>query len=174
MDAKKEASALDTVGSRVLAHLAAAQPAAEADVKALEAHGNEKLEVSAKQMMAAAAAFDNALDVIAKAAAAPALDANSEPAGNQAQDLNGPPRAIGTGCRMSARRSRTSSRSPVMRGTSPWVFIPTDSRARSSSRWRRRVDGFRADGRICDFDLAGAAARGAAEGAVREVCAHAV
>jgi ribonucleoside-diphosphate reductase alpha chain len=94
MDAKKEASALDTVGSRVLAHLAAAQPAAEADVKALEAHGNEKLEVSAKQMMAAAAAFDNALDVIAKAAAAPALDANSEPAGNQAQDLNGPPRAI--------------------------------------------------------------------------------
>ncbi|MGA7343430.1 MAG: vitamin B12-dependent ribonucleotide reductase, partial [Terracidiphilus sp.] len=96
MDAKKEPSALDAAGSRALAHLAQAQPAAEADVKALEAHANEKLEVSAKQVMGAAMAFQNALEAIAGAAAPPVLTATpavSETAA-QTQDLNGPPRAV--------------------------------------------------------------------------------
>jgi ribonucleoside-diphosphate reductase alpha chain len=96
MDAKKEPSALDAVGSRVLAHLAAAQPAAEADLKALEAKSTEKLEVSAKQIVAAAAAFQGAIEEIAKAAAVPVLTpqpAASEPA-REAQDMNGPPRAV--------------------------------------------------------------------------------
>jgi ribonucleoside-diphosphate reductase alpha chain len=99
MDAKKEPSALDAVGSRLLSHLAAAQPAAEADLKTLEAHGADKLEVSAKQMLAAAQAFQKALEEIASAAAvpvltaAPSLDAASEPAKDE-QDLNGPPRAV--------------------------------------------------------------------------------
>ncbi len=39
MDAKKEPSALDAAGGRLLSHLAASQPAAEADLKTLEAHG---------------------------------------------------------------------------------------------------------------------------------------
>jgi ribonucleoside-diphosphate reductase alpha chain len=99
MDAKKEPSALDAAGSRLLSHLAAAQPAAEADLKTLEAHGADKLEVSAKQMLAAAQAFQKVLEEIASAAAvpvltaAPSLDAASEPAKDE-QDLNGPPRAV--------------------------------------------------------------------------------
>ncbi len=98
--AKKEPSALDAAGSRVLSNLASAQPAAEADLKALEAHPGETLEVSAKQVAAAAAAFGNALEEIAQAAAVPVLaptpafDAAGEAAQDQAQDLNAPPRAV--------------------------------------------------------------------------------
>ncbi len=100
IDAKKEPSALDAVGSRLLSHLAASQPAAEADVKLLEAHGAEKVEVSAKQLHAAAQAFQKALDEIAAAAAVPVLTATPTPAldatemAKEEQDLNAPPRAI--------------------------------------------------------------------------------
>jgi ribonucleoside-diphosphate reductase alpha chain len=100
MDQKKEPSALDVSGSRVLAHLAAGQKAAEIDMKALEAKPGEKLEVSAKQVMAAAASFRLALDEIAQAAAVPVLTSAAslenaqEPVKDPAQDLNGPPRAV--------------------------------------------------------------------------------
>jgi ribonucleoside-diphosphate reductase alpha chain len=96
IDAKKEPSALDAVGSRVLTQMAASQPAAEADLKALEAKPAEKIEFTAKQVAAAAAAYQKALDDLAKASAvlvltpAPAVSAAAEPA----QDLNAPPRAI--------------------------------------------------------------------------------
>jgi ribonucleoside-diphosphate reductase alpha chain len=99
MDAKKEPSALDAVGSRVLGHTAASQPAAEADLRTLEARGADKVEVSAQQLLAAARAFQKALEEIATAAAvpvltaAPSLDATSETAKDE-QDLNAPPRAI--------------------------------------------------------------------------------
>ncbi len=99
MDTKKEPSALDTVGGRLLSHLAASQPAAEADLKMLEAHGGDKVEVSAKQLHAVAAAFQRSLEEIATAAAvpvltaAPSLDAASL-AGAEEQDLNAPPRAV--------------------------------------------------------------------------------
>ncbi len=99
MDAKKEPSALDAAGSRLLANLAASQAAAEADVKLLEAHGADKVEVSAKQLLATVQAFQKALDEIAAAAAVPVL--TPAPAMNpateiprEAQDLNAPPRAI--------------------------------------------------------------------------------
>ncbi|MGA2339485.1 MAG: vitamin B12-dependent ribonucleotide reductase [Terracidiphilus sp.] len=107
MDAKKEPSALDAAGSRLLSHLAASQPAAEADVKLLQshieahigAHGADKVEVSAKQLLAASQAFQKALDEIAAAAAVPVLTAT--PAVNaaaeiprEAKDLNAPPPAI--------------------------------------------------------------------------------
>jgi ribonucleoside-diphosphate reductase alpha chain len=97
---KKDPSALDTVGSRVLATLGAGQQPADADVRALEAKIGEKLEVSAKQVIAAAAAFQNALEEIAKAAAVPVLtpslpvESKHESPRDEAQDLNGPPRAI--------------------------------------------------------------------------------
>ena len=100
LDAKKEPSALDAVGSRVLAYLAAAQPAVEADVKALEAKIGDKLEVSARQVVAAATAFQKALEEIAKAAAvpllaaSPALEAGLEAGKDAVQDPNGPPRAV--------------------------------------------------------------------------------
>ncbi len=101
MDAKREPSALDAAGARVLANLAAGHPAAEADVKALEARTGDKLEVSSKSVVGAAAAFQKALDEIARAAAvpllspSPALDATPEAAvQNAAQDLNAPPRAV--------------------------------------------------------------------------------
>jgi ribonucleoside-diphosphate reductase alpha chain len=98
-DKKKEPSALDVVGGRVLSHLTALQPAAEADLKALEAHAGEKVEVSAKQLQAAAIALQKALDEVAKAAAvpvllaAPSLDSVEMPRAEE-QDLNAPPRAI--------------------------------------------------------------------------------
>jgi ribonucleoside-diphosphate reductase alpha chain len=98
MDEKKsEPSPLDLAGGRVVAQLALGKPAAEADVKVLETKIGEKLEVSAKQVIAAAAAFQRALDEIARAAAvpllkpAPALEASTEAA---KQDLNAPPRAV--------------------------------------------------------------------------------
>jgi len=56
------ASALDSVGAHLLTQMAAAQPLAEADVKALEAKPGEKVELSAKQVAAAATAFQKALD----------------------------------------------------------------------------------------------------------------
>ncbi len=100
MDAKKEPSALDVAGSRLLSHLAASQPAAEADLKTLETHAGDKLEVSAKQMLAAAQAFQKALEEIATAAAlpvlaaSPSLDAATDLATTNEQDLNAPPRAV--------------------------------------------------------------------------------
>jgi ribonucleoside-diphosphate reductase alpha chain len=102
MDAKKEPSALDAVGSRVMTQLAAGQPAAEADVKALEAKSADKVEVTAKQVVAAATAFQQALDEIAKAAGMPVLPSSAtleaaaqakDPA-QDPQDLTGPPRAV--------------------------------------------------------------------------------
>jgi len=100
MDAKKEPSPLDAAGSRVLASLAAGYAAAEADVKALEAKPGDKLEVSARQVLAAATAFELALEEIAQAAAVPVLAPSpaqttaQEPAKDSVQDQNGPPRAV--------------------------------------------------------------------------------
>jgi ribonucleoside-diphosphate reductase alpha chain len=96
LDTKREPSALDAACSRVLAQLAAGHVAAEADVKALEAKISEKLEVTAKQVIAAAASFQKSLDEIAKATAAQTVASAPvfEPAQEPAQDLNGPPRAV--------------------------------------------------------------------------------
>jgi len=101
MDAKKEPSALDAIGTRVLASMAAGQPVADADVKALEAKISDKLEVTAKHVIAAAGAFSRAMDEIAKAAAMPVIKATPAPAplapapmAPPPQDLNAPPRAV--------------------------------------------------------------------------------
>ncbi len=100
IDTKKEPSALDAVGSRVLGTLSGSQPAAEADLKTLETHGADQVEVSAKQLTAAARAFQKALEEIANAAAVPvltpmpAVDTAEDLARAQAQDLNAPPRAV--------------------------------------------------------------------------------
>src|SRR5579863_8581775 len=95
LDAKKQPSALDAAGSRVLAHVAAGQQPAETDLKALEAKISEKLEVTAKSVIAAANAFQRALDEFAKATSVPqmtaALGLEETPI---PQDLNGPPRAV--------------------------------------------------------------------------------
>ena len=87
------------MGSRLLANLTASQAAAEADVKLLEAHSADKVEVSAKQLLATVQAFQKALDEIATAAAVPVLTPTPamSPATEiprEAQDLNAPPRAI--------------------------------------------------------------------------------
>ena len=96
MDAKREPSALDAVGSRVLAHLAAGQAASEADLKTLEAKISEKLEVTAKQVVAAAASFQKSIEEIARTAALPVMTPalTFEAAQQAAQDLNAPPRAV--------------------------------------------------------------------------------
>ncbi len=110
IDAKKEPTALDGAANRVMTNMAAAQPAAEADVKALEARPGEKVEVNARQLAQAAAFFRNALDAIGvtgsggeapalagSPAASPTTAAPSmapAEAPEPAQDLNGPPRAV--------------------------------------------------------------------------------
>jgi ribonucleoside-diphosphate reductase alpha chain len=97
MDAKKEPSALDVVGSRVLTQMASGRAPADADVKALEAKVGEKLELTAKQVIAAATAFQESLDEIARAAAVPVINASAAfeaAARAAAQDLNAPPRAV--------------------------------------------------------------------------------
>ncbi len=97
LDAKKEPSPLDAAGSRVMAQLAAGQPAAEADVKALEAKAGDTLQVTAKSVVLAAAAFQKTLEEIAQAAAVPLLQPSpdlAQEAASAAQDLNGPPRAV--------------------------------------------------------------------------------
>ena len=94
IDTKKEPSALDAIGERVLTQMAAGKIAAEADLKALEAKPAEKVEVSAKQISAAVAAFQNALDQIARAAKAQSLAAAAAAEAAQEQDLNTPPRAV--------------------------------------------------------------------------------
>jgi len=98
MDAKREPSPLDAAAGRVLANLAKGQLASEADVKTLEAKAGEKLEVSARQMIAVAASFQRALDEISKAAAAQVLASSAAIETAQAkdpvQDPNGPPRAV--------------------------------------------------------------------------------
>jgi ribonucleoside-diphosphate reductase alpha chain len=93
METKKEATALDVAGQRVLAQLATGQPASEADLKTLEAKITEKLEVTAKSVVSAAGAFQRALEEIAKATTVPQMTAAL--AEEQVpQDLNGPPRAV--------------------------------------------------------------------------------
>jgi ribonucleoside-diphosphate reductase alpha chain len=94
---KKEPSPLDAAGSRILAQLAIGHAAADADLKALEAKIGEKLEITAKSVLTAAAAFQKSLEEIAKAAAVPTLKATPAPAAPPTplpQDLNGPPRAV--------------------------------------------------------------------------------
>src|SRR6201993_647897 len=75
MDAKKEPSAIEAAGQRVMAQLAAGQPAAEADLKTLEAKISEKLEVTAKSVVAASSIFQRALEEIAKATSVPQMTA---------------------------------------------------------------------------------------------------
>jgi len=99
-DAKREPSAFDVAGSRVLASLALGHAAAVDDIKMLEAKSAEKIDLTAKQVVAAATAFQRALEEIAKAAAVPTLKAVHSPSladsttHEAKQDLNGPPRAI--------------------------------------------------------------------------------
>jgi ribonucleoside-diphosphate reductase alpha chain len=103
---KNEPTALDAAGARVLAALSSGAEAAEADVKTLEAKITDKLEVSTKQIIAAAAAFQATLDALASsevkmaevkaaaakvAAVAPVPLAANMPAN---QDLNAPPKAV--------------------------------------------------------------------------------
>src|SRR5579862_3873438 len=97
MDTKKEPSALDVLGGRVLAQMAAGRVPSDADVKALETKISEKLEVSAKHVIAAATAFQKTLDDLSKASSVPVLNASAafEAAAKAAeQDLNAPPRAV--------------------------------------------------------------------------------
>jgi ribonucleoside-diphosphate reductase alpha chain len=100
-DAKKaEPTALDAAGARVLASLATGAEVAEADVKALQAKISDKLEVSSKQVIAAAQAFQATMEALAisemKAAAIKAapVAAAAVPSPLANQDLNAPPKAV--------------------------------------------------------------------------------
>ncbi|MFP5277627.1 MAG: vitamin B12-dependent ribonucleotide reductase [Acidobacteriota bacterium] len=94
VDSKHEASALDAVGGRVLAHMAAEKTVADADLKALGA--GDKVEVSAKQLAVAALAFQNALEEITRGGTVSAIHAQGavQPTQEEEQDRSGPPRAV--------------------------------------------------------------------------------
>jgi ribonucleoside-diphosphate reductase alpha chain len=100
VDVRREPTVLDAAGARVLSQLIAAKPAAEADLKLLGAKANDRIQVPASQVIAAATAFQRALDEIVKAASVPTLQASSvslqaaDAAADEPQDLNGPPRAV--------------------------------------------------------------------------------
>ncbi len=94
LDAKREPSALDAAGSRVMSQLAAGLPAADADLRTLEAKIGEKLEVTAKQVIAAANVFQRAMEEIAKAIAVPQFNTLDLDPKLAQQDLNAPPRAV--------------------------------------------------------------------------------
>jgi ribonucleoside-diphosphate reductase alpha chain len=97
---KSEPTALDAAGGRVLTAMATGSEVAEADVKTLQAKIADKLEISSKQVIAAAQAFQATLDALAsaevKAAAVKAIPAApvapANPLANQ--DLNAPPKAV--------------------------------------------------------------------------------
>jgi len=103
---KTEPSALDAVGNRVLASLSRGGGADAADLKTLEAKLSDKLEVTSKQVVAAALAFQKTLENLsiaaataeaAKATAAKAAaikPAAPAPLPFANQDLNAPPKAI--------------------------------------------------------------------------------
>jgi len=100
-DAKKaEPTALDAAGSRVLAALAGGGEVSEADVKTLEGKISDKLEISAKQVYAAAQAFQITLDALASSEVRAAAAAKAAPVAPPApppvasQDLNAPPKAV--------------------------------------------------------------------------------
>ncbi len=102
MDSKSEPSPLDAAAGRVLTQMAAGQPGAAADLKVLEANAGEKVATSAKSVFLAAAAFQRALDEVARASelsmpllqGAVPLDSVHETVSPAPQDLNGPPRAV--------------------------------------------------------------------------------
>jgi ribonucleoside-diphosphate reductase alpha chain len=94
MDTKKEPSALDVVGARVLTSIAAGTAPTDADLKALDGKASEKVEVSAKHISAAASSFEKLLEEIAKAAAIPTIATAPAVPVLPPQDLNAPPRAV--------------------------------------------------------------------------------
>jgi ribonucleoside-diphosphate reductase alpha chain len=99
---KAEPTALDAAGERVLASLVSGAEPSAADVKTLEGKVSDKLEVSAKQVIAAAQAFQLTLESLAKAEAVKQAPAAPKPAPVAApvastvanQDLNAPPKAV--------------------------------------------------------------------------------
>jgi ribonucleoside-diphosphate reductase alpha chain len=99
---KSEPTALDAAGERVLASLVSGSEPSAADVKTLEAKVSDKLEVTARQVIAAAQAFQFTLESLAKAEAVkqasqapkPAPAVPPAPATVANQDLNAPPKAV--------------------------------------------------------------------------------
>ncbi len=177
MDAKKEPSALDAIGMRVLAGMAAGQPASEADMKALEAKISDKLEVTAKQMISAAGAFGKAMEEIANAAGIPVIKASTAPAALPDRGTTGPERTAARGApslagRACVRYAQVLHRRPRrLHHGRPLSHGP--ARRDLHQDGQGRLDGFGPDGFVCDGDLARAATRSSAASAVREVCAHA-
>src|SRR5246500_3786326 len=94
LNTKHEPSPLDAAGGRILAQLAVGQAANEGDVKTLEAKIGEKLEITAKQVIAAAASFHKAMEEIARGPNTLFNPATVLASAEPTQDLNAPPRAV--------------------------------------------------------------------------------
>ncbi len=173
MDAKKEPSALDIVGSRVLTQLAAGQTAAEADMKALEAKIGEKLEVGARQVIAAAASFQKAIAEIAKAA--PALKAATSAAAHTNPSKTTTGRRVPYAIALPEERASVTHKFSIA-GHEGYITVglyPTGQpgeifikMAKEGSTVSGLMDSF-----ATSVSLALAAWR-AVEGAVRKVCSH--
>jgi ribonucleoside-diphosphate reductase alpha chain len=100
MDAKsgkREATAQDAAAERVLEAIAAGKQVVESDVRLVENSLCERVEISAKSVVAATKAYEQALAEIAKAAAIPTLARNFDEVkaiASENQDLNAPPPAV--------------------------------------------------------------------------------
>ena len=178
MDAKREPSAIDAAGSRVLSQMAAGRAPADSDLKALEAKIGERLEVTAKQVIAAAVVFEKALGEIAKAEAVPVINASAAfdaAAKAAAQDLNAPPRAVRH--RLPEERASITHKFSIA-GHEGYITVglyPDGAAGRDLHQdGEGRLDRVGHDGFLCDRDLAGSAAWRAAACALREICAYAV
>src|ERR1035437_8345014 len=95
MDDRHDSSAQDAAGTRILSQLAAGQPGADADLKALEDRIGDKIAVPVQQVLLAGSAFQHMLDEMNMAAAVPVLQpiATQDAINQEPQDLKGPPRA---------------------------------------------------------------------------------
>ena len=177
MDAKKEPSALDAAGSRVLAHLAAWPAGRRSRSEGARSQDRRKARSDREAGDRRGAAFQKALDEIAKAAAVPVLTPRPRStlpqAKDPAQDLNAPPRAVRH--RLPEERASITHKFSIA-GHEGYITVglyPTGQpgeifikMAKEGSTVSGLMDAF-----ATSISLA-LAARRAAEGAVREVRAH--
>ena len=180
MDAKKEPSALDAVGSRVLAHLAASQAGGRSrrEDAGSARRGQGRGEREATAGSGAGIPEGAGRDCHGGGGSGADADTGDESgdrdstgsAGSECSAARDASPAAGGACVAHAQVLDRRARGLHHRGTVSERPAGRDLHPHGQGR----IDGERADGRVCDIGFAGAAARRAAEGAVREVCAHAV
>ncbi len=180
MDAKKEPSALDAAGSRVLAHLAAwtarrrSRPEGSGSQDRRKA-GGERQAIDRRRRVLPARAGGDRQGCRRAGAHAYAVTGRhgGTGTGSAAQDLNAPPRAVRH--RLPDERASITHKFSIA-GHEGYITVGLyPNRPAGRNLHQDGQGGFhrlRPDGRLRHLHLARPAARRAAQGAVREVCPH--